>query len=79
MSLFSLLTLASLFVVQRQIRNRSFHRKELQTFDALYRIGRWFTLVSIVWVIVAYLVERIPWSGIFDAMLSVSQSNTPYH
>ena len=77
MSLFSLLILASLFVVQRQIRNRSFHRKELQTLDAMYRIGRWFTVVSIVWAIVVYLVELFPWSGLYEAMLLVSRTNTP--
>lgn len=79
MSLFSILTLASLFVVQREIRNRSFHRKELQTLDALYRIGCWFTVVSIVWVIVACLLELIPWFRLYEAVFFASRISTPYH
>ena len=59
MNWLGILILIGLYPVYRGIRDAANHHHEQLAFDVLYRVGRWFVVVSVTWVVVAIAMRGL--------------------
>jgi hypothetical protein len=76
MNWFGILILIGLYRVCTGIHKKAFHHHELLTFDALDRIGRWFMVVAMTWVLVAMLLRGLELLDVYSQLSVIYRPDT---